>query len=211
MNGAVPVRLFVHVEEPSMKEALTVLLPRLIGQGAADCTIIDHGSKQELLKNLPGRLRGYARWAAPAPRILVLVDRDNDDCRALKDNLESMARAAGLATRTAPDFAGEFRVVNRIVVEELEAWFLGDAPALRAAYPGISPVLETRAGFRDPDALTGGTWEALHRVLKAAGHYVGSDRLPKIEVARRVAAQMVPDRNRSRSFQVFVTGLEALL
>jgi hypothetical protein len=139
------------------------------------------------------------------------VDRDDDDCRALKERLEKAAKEAGLATKSTPDSAGNFRVVNRIAIEELEAWFLGDVQALSAAYAGIPASLDRQAAFRDPDAVIGGTWEALHRVLKRAGHYVGSDRIPKIEVARRVAEQMVPNRNRSRSFQAFVTGLEALI
>ena len=104
-----------------------------------------------------------------------------------------------------------YKVVNRIVVEELEAWFLGDVEALMEAYPGVPPSLATKAAFRDPDAVTGGTWEALLRVLHRAGHYAGSDRLPKIEVARRVAARMQAGRNRSGSFQAFVTGLDALM
>lgn len=203
--------LFVHVEEPSMKEAVEALLPPLLAGRSVECKIIDHGSKHALLTNLPRRLRGYADWPEPGLRIMVLVDRDDDDCMDLKRRLESAAQAARLPTKTSPDFAGRFKVVNRIVVEELEAWFLGDVPALMAAFPGIPPTLEGRAKFRNPDAVTGGTWEALLKVLKQAGHYTQSAHLPKIEVARRVATQMVAARNRSKSFQAFVTGLNALL
>ena len=210
MSDGARIRLFVHVEEPSMKEAMETLLPRLLGGKSVDWRIIDHGSKGGLLKNLADRLRGYARWEDANIRVLVLVDRDDDDCVALKAALEQAAGEAGLPTKAAPDHGGAFRVVNRIVIEELEAWFLGDVPALVAAYPGVSPNLESKASFRDPDAVPGGTWEALHRVLQRAGHYAGAQRLPKIEVARRVSTEMVAGRNRSRSFQVFLEGLEAL-
>ncbi|MGC8469786.1 MAG: putative bifunctional diguanylate cyclase/phosphodiesterase, partial [Acetobacteraceae bacterium] len=44
-----------------------------------------------------------------------------------------------------------------------------------------------------------------------AGHYPGASRLPKIEVARRVAAGIRPEANRSASFQAFRAGLGALL
>jgi hypothetical protein len=174
------LRLFVHVEEPSMKEALDSLLPSLLPASRVEVKIIDHGSKKALLSNVPDRLRGYAKWADPALRVLVLVDRDDDDCRALKIGLEAAALSAGLASKTAPDRRGKFQVVNRIVIEELEAWFLGDIDALAESYPGVPPSLARKAAFRDPDAVRGGTWEALSRVLKTAGHYVGSDRLPKI-------------------------------
>lgn len=204
--------VFIHVEEPSMKNALDVLMPRLLGERAAALNIIDHGSKQQLLLKLPNRLAGYAkRLGHEDIRALVVIDRDDDNCLQLKRQLEGFAAAVGLATKSSPDGDGQFRVVNRIVVEELEAWFFGDVPALCAAYPGVAATLDCRAGYRDPDAITGGTWEKLLQILQRAGHYRASERLPKTEVARRVAALMNPRQNRSTSFNHFVTGLEALL
>lgn len=194
-----------------MKEALDNLLPILVPDGSVLWRIIDHGSKKSLLANLPGRLCGYAKWADPALRVMILVDRDDDDCKVLKGRLEAAVRSAGLTSKSAPAHDGMFQVVTRVVIEELEAWFLGDVEALAESYQGIPMNLGSKAALRDPDAVKGGTWEALLRVLKTAGHYVGSDRLPKIEVARRVSSRMVPGRNRSRSFSVFVTGLEALV
>lgn len=102
-------------------------------------------------------------------------------------------------------------MINRIVIEELEAWFFGDADALRSAYPGVSSTLERKAAYRDPDAIQGGTWEALQRVLQRAGYYKGVKALPKLETAGRIAQHMDPARNRSRSFQVFRAGIESLV
>ena len=191
-----------------MRVALEALLPGLTDGRRATWRVIEH---RNLLGELPPRLRGYARGSDPLIRVLVLLDRDQRDCHALKARLEQAARAASLATKTAPGPDGRFLVVNRIVVEELESWFLGDVPALRAAFPGVPATLAARRGLRDPDAIQGGTWEALLRVLQQAGHYPGAKRLPKIEVARRVAAGMQPDANRSVSFQAFRAGLGALL
>ncbi len=193
-----------------MKEALDKLLPKVLSH-EIDFKIIDHGSKKALLTEVPKRFAGYAKWGDPSLRILVLVDRDDQDCKLLKQHLEDAAASAGLATKTHPDEQGRFKVVNRIVVEELEAWFFGDVPALAAAYPGVPPSLAAKSAYRIPDAIKGGTWEALERVLKAAGHYPGSDRLPKIEVARRIAERMQPPVNRSQSFRMFVSGLQALV
>jgi hypothetical protein len=100
-------------------------------------------------------------------------------------------------------------VVNRIVVEELEAWFFGDIVAMTKAYSKLSPHLGNRSAYRSPDAIRGGTWEALHRELKRAGYDMPV--YPKIEVARRIASHMDPRRNCSPSFQAFRLGLEALL
>jgi hypothetical protein len=98
-----------------------------------------------------------------------------------------------------------FQVLNRIAVEELEAWFFGDVQAVHRAYERVSPSLAAKAAYRDPDAIKGGTWEALERELQRAGYFKSG--LPKIKVARAISANMVPSRNRSRSFQVFQSGL----
>jgi hypothetical protein len=100
-------------------------------------------------------------------------------------------------------------VVSRLAIEELEAWFFGDAEAIVGAYPKMPPKLASKRRYRNPDAITGGTWEALERELQKAGYYRGG--LPKVEVARMVSQHMDPQRNRSRSFQVFREGVRALV
>ena len=89
----------VLVEEPSMEAALRALLPRLLGEVSFEVYL--HQGKQDLLKRLPDRLRGYAKWLPPSYRVVVVVDRDNEDCRKLKTQLETMAAEAGLVTRAA--------------------------------------------------------------------------------------------------------------
>jgi hypothetical protein len=161
------------------------------------------------LHALPQRLRGYQKWLPDDWRILVLVDRGNDDCHALKRSLETYAQDAGLVTRSASESKKRFQVLNRIAVEELEAWFLGDVEALVSAYPKVPSNLAQKKGYRDCDAMSGGTWEALERVLKRAGYY--SAGMPKVEVARNVSKHMSLDRNRSRSFKVFCDGMRELI
>ncbi|TSE27278.1 hypothetical protein Tsedi_00108 [Tepidimonas sediminis] len=196
------------VEEPSAEEALRHVLPRLL-RGRARWKLINLGSKYKLLRALPDRLAAYRdRIARGEPlRVVVLVDRDTDDCAALKRQLEDMAKAAALATKTHPDAQGLFHVVNRIAVEELESWFIGDAAALRQAFRSLPTVDVGKGVFRNPD--NGGSWEALHRFLKKHGIYKNS--YPKIDAARRIAPYLDLQVNRSRSFQVFVEGVEALL
>jgi len=188
----------VLVEEPSMEACLRGLLPRLIG-GMATFEIYPSQCKTELLRNLPDRLRGYASWLPTTWRVVVIVDRDEEDCHRLKRRLEHMALQAGLTTRSTG--AANWRMVNRIAIEELEAWFFGDMDAIRAAYHGVPKTLEKKHQFRDPDAIRGGTWEALERVLQQAGHFRGG--LRKTEVARELGQRLDPARNRSHSFQVF--------
>ncbi len=202
------IQLDILVEEPSAEEALRHILPKLL-RNRARAKVINLSGKHKLLKVLEKRLAAYRRRIENGEplRIVVLVDRDDDDCVKLKGRLERMAADAGLSTKSRPDAAGDFLVLNRIVIEELESWFIGDPAALRAAFPKLSPIQPAAGIFRNPD--NGGTWEALHRFLKKQGIYKSS--YPKIDAARRIAPHLEVDRNRSRSFRVFVNGIEAVL
>lgn len=198
-------KLIVFVEEYSMEAALERLLPKLLGE--TEFEIRRFQCKDDLLARLPQRLAGYAAWLPETWAILVLVDRDDDDCAVLKQRLETIAADAGLLTKTAAGNGQRFQVANRIAIEELEAWFFGDWQAVRAAYPRVPENISNKAGFRDPDAIAGGTSEALERVLKRAGYFTTG--LRKLECARTVALYMEPERNSSRSFQVFCGALTA--
>jgi hypothetical protein len=165
--------------------------------------VIQFNGLENLLDRLPERLAGYRSWISDEWRIVVLVDRDRADCHQRKDLIETMAQDAGFYTKTDPAPDGTFQVVTRIAVEELEAWFFGDVPALSVAYPGVPATLDQKHEYRDADAVRGGTAEALLRVLQEAGHYKGLSRPPKLEIAERVATRMRPDSNTSRSFRVF--------
>lgn len=181
-----------------LQELLQRNLPEIAFQ------IHDYRGKGDLLTKLGGRLRGYANYLPADWRIFVLVDRDNDDCRELKQRLEGLAAQAGLRTR-AQAGGNPWQVVNRIVIEELESWYFGDPEAICGAYPRMSLRTLNQARYRNPDAIRGGTWEALERVLQKSGYFRGGIR--KVEVARSIAAHSDPQRNRSRSFQVFYAAL----
>lgn len=195
------------LEEPSAEAFLHGFLPKLLPPETTWSPIVFQG-KTDLLRNLTARLTAYRRWIPAEWGIVVLVDEDREDCVELKRRLESAARTAGFGTKSHPK-SNRFVVLNRIAVEELEAWFFGDLTALAAAYPGVSPHLATKAAYRDSDAIVGGTWEVLERVLQRAGYFGGG--LPKIEVARELAAHMNPARNTSVSFGHFTAGLSALM
>jgi hypothetical protein len=200
------MHLEMLLEEPSAEAFFNEFLPKITPEGTT-WRLIRFQGKPDLLANLEKRLQGYTKWIPDDWRIVVLVDEDREDCRGLKSKLEAAASAAGLLTKTKAGNA-PFKVLNRIAVEELEAWFLGDAAALRAAYPGVPSNLAQQAKYRNPDAVTGGTWEALERLLQRAGHFTGG--LGKIELARTMAKHLQPNRNRSGSFHSFISGLASL-
>jgi hypothetical protein len=201
------VRLEVLVEERSAETALNILLPKILGSDAIFQIRVFQG-KHDLLSRLPARLAGYSTWVhSGQTRIVVLVDRDDDDCRELKQRLEEMVAKAGLTTRSTAATWAEVTVLPRIAIEELEAWFIGDVPALHAAYPRVPRSTGARAGLRDPDAITG-TWQALERLLQKRGYQLGG--LAKVDTARAIAEHMDVDTNRSASFAAFRDGVRHL-
>ncbi len=182
-----------------MEAFLGALLPRLL---PADRTFVVHPfqGKTDLLGKLQDRLRGYASWLPEDWRIVVVVDRDDDDCVALKNQLEAMAKRAKLLTRTSGG-RRPWQLVNRIAIEELEAWYFGDWPAVCVAFPRVPSGTANTAPYRTPDAIAGGTWEAFERVLQRHGYFRGG--LSKIEAARALGAAIEPTRSRSPSFSRF--------
>jgi hypothetical protein len=186
------------VEEPSMEAFLRAFLPRLLPPGNT-FDVHPFQGKSDLLGKVEARLRGYASWLPENWRIVVLVDRDHDDCRVLKGTLGDMAARAGFRTRRVSG-TSPWQLVNRIAIEELESWYFGDWESVRKAYPRVSPTVPDRSRYREPDAIEG-TWQAFERVMQEYGYYRGG--LAKIEAAKRIGAYLDSARCRSRSFQVF--------
>ncbi len=186
-----------------MEAFLRALLPRCL---PAEVTFNIHvfQGKFDLLKHLENRLRGYASWIPPHWRIIVVLDCDDDDCYQLKAKMEKCAENAGLRTRSH-GLKSNWHVVNRIAVEELEAWYFGDWEAVIAAYPRVPKRVVQQTKYRNPDKIAGGTWQAFERVLQRHGYFAGG--LPKIEVARAVGGRYDPRRSRSPSFAVFHTAV----
>jgi len=192
------------VEEASVRVALDNLLPSILGEDV-EFEIQAYQGKDHLLSKLPSHLKGYQQWLPDDWRIVVLIDEDREDCIKLKQQLEDIAADVGLVTKTAAGTDRPFQVLNRLVIEELEAWFFGDVEAICAAYPRISRNLAQQAKYRNPDAVSGGTWEALERELKKKGYHPGG--LSKLVAAREISQHMNPERNTSHSFQLFRDGL----
>lgn len=195
-------RLLFFVEERSMSDFLDGLLSRVLPDDV-NYQVITFQGKQDLLKKLENRLRGLVSYTPPVGRIFVLVDRDSRDCHQLKSRLENVAKKVGFVTRTVAG-GPSWRFVNRIVIEELEAWYFGDWDAVRAAYPGVSSNVPRQSRYRDPDAIQGGTSEALERLLRK--EFSGG--LRKSELARNISRHIDPQRSNSRSFQVFCEALK---
>lgn len=195
------------LEEPSAQKAIEGFVGQIVPANVTFNYIVFKG-KKDLLRKLRERLLGYRKWIPSNHKIVVLIDEDRQDCKGLKQFMEAAAIEAGFVTKsTSTD--GTFQVLNRIAVEEIEAWYFGDTNALTQAFPALSTTIGQKAAFRNPDSIGGGTWEALERELKKVGYYPAG--LPKIEVAKTISTKMNPEVNQSPSFRAFRDGLLALI
>lgn len=195
------------LEEESAAAALRVLLPRLLP--GCVCRLKPFEGCHDLLGQLPRLLPAYRRRMAQAGqenlRLVVLLDADTIGPRRLAQ-LEQQAAAAGLLSYAAAPAGAPFQVLNCLTVEELEAWFLGDEVAVRAAYPALKPTHFSRVGS-NPDVLPKPN-ETLWHILKQGRYYLSGK--AKTEWAATIVPHFDLARNASPSFHYFCEGLAAL-
>lgn len=128
------------VEEPSMKEFLKEVLPRIVPDEVM-YTIIQHEGKQDLEKSIPKKIRAYRRADV---QFVILMDQDSNDCMLLKAKLVKLCQEGG-----------RHDCLVRIVCHELESWFLGDLDAVGQAFDIPDMALrQSDAKFRQPDFLS---------------------------------------------------------
>ena len=155
-----------------------------------------------LLNNLPMLLRAYGQSLDDSASVVVVVDLDNKDCIAFKQELLDVLYACNPQPKT----------MFRIAIEEGEAWLLGDRAAVKSAYPNAK-VSALDAYVQDSIC---DTWElladAIHpggsAPLKRAGYQVAGQ--AKSEWARNIAPHLDINANQSKSFQVFRDGVRKL-
>ena len=181
------MKLVFLVEERSMADLLEHLLPRLVPGIPFQC--IPHEGKRDLAKSVPRKLRA---WREPGVRFVVMRDQNGADCRQVKAQLVKLCQRAG---------RDDVRV--RVVCRELEAWYIGEPEALLRAFPHAGERVRRelrRRRFRNPDEVVNPS---------AAVAQLVPD-FQKRRGARRMA-QFLSRDNRSRSFQVFIEGVEGLV
>ncbi|MBM3216729.1 DUF4276 family protein [Candidatus Poribacteria bacterium] len=209
----------VLVEDQSGKKALDVLLPKILHEGSTfrlhsyrgigriprDLRGKTDPDRRILLDLLPSLLRAFGKAYAKTPNaaaIIVVCDLDDRCLRDFRSELMTVLESC------------DPKPVTRfcIAVEEMEAWFLGDLPAILAAYPKAKRnVLDSYAN----DSVCG-TWEKLADAI----HPGGSKRLkplgyPEIGVekskwAEAIAPKVDVENSRSPSFCYFRDKLRAL-
>lgn len=208
------MHLEILVEDLSGKRALDLLIPGLIntddtfrvhsykgiGHIPKNMRDAEDASRRILLENLPKLLKGYGRtfagYSSATPAAVVLVcDLDDKPRKEFLRDLEGILNACHPAPTTRFCLA----------IEEGEAWFLGDLPAVKSAYPSAKD--EVLAAYVN-DSICG-TWETLadavypggENVLSAkGGQAVGAE---KSRWAENITPRMDIEENNSPSFVFF--------
>jgi hypothetical protein len=180
------VNLVFLLEEPSAKHLLVGLLPRLVPRVPATYLVFE--GKQDLEGQLVRKLRG---WRAPDSAFVVLRDQDAAECRAVRAKLATLVGES----RRAPSLV-------RVACRELESWIIGDWHAVAEAFdrPSLSK-LSSKERYREPDALA----RPIDELRAHLPDYQKGDG------ARRVGGLLDPQRNQSRSFRTFCTGVQRLV
>ncbi|AMD93923.1 DUF4276 family protein [Desulfomicrobium orale] len=204
----------ILVEDQSGKKALDILVPKIIGD---DHTFIVHpykgigripknlGNKADarkgiLLALLPELLRGYgktfAKYPADYPAAVIFVCDLDDKClKAFRQELFNILNACNPQPETR--FC--------IAIEEGEAWFLGDIPAIKSAYPKAKDAVLN--AYKN-DSICG-TWECLANAVYKGGssalsvkgwQAVGAE---KSQWAEKITPHMDVTNNASPSFAYF--------
>lgn len=169
-----------------MKICLDAVMKKvLVDRPDVTCRFVAFQGKGDLEKRLPIKLKG---WSAPDTKFVVVRDQDEDDCLKLKERLVELSSGYGRD------------VLVRIVCHELEAWYFGDLRAVDEAYSTKLEKLAGKKRFRDPDTIH-------HPKLELKKHL---PELQQILGAQKIAPNLDPERNTSRSFHVLVDGVRKL-
>jgi hypothetical protein len=178
VEGPSEVRLLQPWLKRAMKQHGFSVHPHQ-GKGTLDLARAPDARRRGLLDQLPQKLKGFANALdGDCDAVVVLVDADDDDCKWLADSIRSAAR------QVAP----KLKVVVRVAVEEVEAFYFGDLSAIHAAFPSADMK---RCRAFEPDTVVG-TWEAF-------GTAIGSDGGNKTRWAEAIGPHLTVDPKRSRS------------
>lgn len=180
-------QLVFFLEEPSAKEMLRGIMPRILTT-QIDIQYVVFEGKQDLEKRLAGRLKA---WLRTDTKFIILRDQDSGNCLEIKQNLAQKCSEAN-----------RHDVLIRIACHELESFYLGDLAAVAQAIgPSNLAKQQRKAKFRDPDKLA----NAPQELKKLAPEY------QKISGSRAIGPLLNLDNNESTSFNVLISGLRNLV
>jgi len=211
----------ILVEDQSGKKFLEIIVPDIIGSDHTYCIHSYKGigripqalgangnaSKRILLNQLPRILNGYGNAFSQYPEgyeaaVILVCDLDDKCLKSFRQELIDVLNACNAQPRT--HFC--------IAIEEGEAWFLGDIPAIKAAYPRAKDAILNKY---ENDSICG-AWECLADAVYPGGskalslkgwQAIGAE---KSQWAENITPHMDTGNNASPSFIYFWKTLKEL-
>lgn len=198
----------ILVEGQCELTTLSILMPKILGSYGEGNTWKIHKHQgigsipsnnkpynpldRSLLGQLPMKIAAYAEVNDSNRVIVVLLDLDKLDQDEIHSELKKLIpEKSNLAIKFC------------FAVEELEAWFLGDAQAIKNSYPTFNQALYSQY---IQDSICG-TWELLSRII---GSHIADlpkrDRrvaMEKCQWAKKITPHMNIQLNKSPSFTGF--------
>lgn len=180
-------RLIFFLEEPSAKEMLQAVLPKILPEFIYPEFKVFEG-KKDLEKRLARTLKA---WRVPQCAFVVLRDQDSGDCLDIKQKLTGLCRQAG-----------RDNVLIRVACHELESFYLGDLVAVEKGMC-LTGLARKQGGrkYRDPDNLSNPSQEL---------EWLTSGDYQKVAGSRAIAPHLSLEGNRSHSFNVLLSGIRKI-
>jgi len=182
----------ILVEEPSMKNFLYGILPKILPAGYQlniNCFIREHQGKQDLKKSIPKKIKAYQHYSKPV-KVIIIHDQDSSDCKILKSQLQELV-----------NINSNIPTLIRIACIELEAWYIGDMEALESVFPQFKVnKYKNWSLFRNPDICNAS--EELRKIISTFQKGIASKEITKY---------LDLDKNRSASFNHLISGIKKFL
>lgn len=186
--------LHIYTEEPSMKNVLEILMPKILPENV-EFRIYPHEGKQDLEIGLRKTIPKISK--NPETVFLITRDKDSGNCKEVKRNLMNILNE----TCNSP-------FLVRIVCTELECWFLGDLNAIQKTYPRFKPEQYQNAKeFRDVDAIQ----NAPKKLQEMIPELTKKKNFSKLLFSESIANHLDIENNKSLSFQHFISGVRKLI
>jgi 23S rRNA maturation mini-RNase III len=175
------------LEEPSAKEMLKVILPKLLNESIGFKCIAFEG-KQDLEKQLIRKVKCYQN---PQARFIVLRDQDSACCLNVKHHLINLCEQTGKLVHCKV----------RIACHELETFYLGDLMAVEQALSitNLAKKYQENRKYRTPDNLNNAKQELKNLTNNLYQEKSGS---------KAIAHYMDLTNQRSVSFSMLISAID---
>lgn len=178
------ISLVFFLEEPSAKEMLNGILPKILPKHVIPRFVVFEG-KHDLEKQMVRKLR---LWSTQNSCFLILRDQDSGDCLLIKRNLKEKCSQANKPN-----------TIVRIACHELESFYLGDLHAVDKGLKMNSlSKLQNKRKYREPDKLANPSLELMT---------LTKNRYQKISGSRSISSHLSLENNFSHSFKVLVKAI----